>query len=279
MTRMRRTWLVMGLLVAMWIGVPVAAMSPPAHGATNLRQAHSSVQSSVAATWVGRESEIEAHLRSANVVSLEDIGTGVTNPQRAHVEPAEPVESFAWKPIRPEFRGGHWESYKSEIAAYELDKLLRMRMVPPAVERRVEGDVGAAIMWLSSVESVKQRGGKVPAGATWGHAIRRMQTFDDLIGNHDRNAGNILIGRSGELILIDHSRAFIEDLNLPWKIQRVDAELWGRIESLSREDLDRVLGPWLGEGAIEAMLGRRARMASEVAALVKKKGRTQVIVE
>ena len=34
---------------------------------------------------------------------------------------------------------GYWESYKSEIAAYELDKLLGMDMVPPSVEKRVEG--------------------------------------------------------------------------------------------------------------------------------------------
>ena len=31
---------------------------------------------------------------------------------------------MAWKTIRPGFHSGYWESYKSEIAAYELDKLL-----------------------------------------------------------------------------------------------------------------------------------------------------------
>ena len=35
---------------------------------------------------------------------------------------------------------GYWESYKSEIAAYELDKLLGLDMIPPTVERRVQGE-------------------------------------------------------------------------------------------------------------------------------------------
>jgi len=31
------------------------------------------------------------------------------------------------------------DSYKAEIAAYEIDKVLGMRMVPPAVEREIDG--------------------------------------------------------------------------------------------------------------------------------------------
>jgi hypothetical protein len=231
-----------------------------------------------AGTWVGQEARIEAHLRTAEVVSLEEIGTGVTRPRRAHLAPAEPVESFVWKPLPPGRRHGHWESYKSEIAAYEVDKLLDMNVVPPAVERSVEGEMGAAIMWLESIESVKQAGGKVPSGPIWGKATRRMLMFDNLIGNPDRNAGNILIGRPGDLILIDHSRAFLATDSLPQKIQRVDEDLWTRMQALTRDDLARVLRPWIDGNAIDAMIERRNRMAAQVDALVKKKGRPLVII-
>jgi hypothetical protein len=232
-----------------------------------------------AAIWIGRAAQMEAHLRNADIVSMEDIGTGVTRPQRAHLKPAEPFESLAWKPLPPGRRSGHWESYKSEIAAYELDKLLRMNMVPPAVERVVDGQSGAAIMWLSSLKSVKQSGGKVPGGPVWGRATRRMLTFDNLIGNPDRNAGNILIGPPGELLLIDHSRAFITDEDLPRKVERVDAELWDRIQALTRDDLVRALGSWIDGDAIDAMLARRTRMSDAVDKLIAKKGRALVIVD
>jgi hypothetical protein len=228
--------------------------------------------------WAGHEAQIEAHLKSAGIVRLEDIGTGVTRPRRAHLNPSSPVESLVWKMLPPGRRGGFWESYKSEIAAYELDKLLRMMMVPPAVERQIDGEAGAAIMWIDGIRSVKQMGGKVPSGEAWGKPLRKMLLFDNLIGNPDRNAGNILVGPPGELILIDHSRAFLADRNLPNKVERVDAELWERILTLTREDLTRVLGPWIDERAIGAILERRARMTAAVDRLVAKKGRALVIV-
>jgi len=59
----------------------------------------------------------------------------------------------------------------------------------------------------------------------------------------------------------------------------VDAGLWARMQTLTREDLVRVLGPWIDDEAIDAMLERRARMVSDVDKLVKKKGRASVIIE
>ena len=87
-------------------------------------------------------------------------------------------------------QSGYFESYKSEIAAYELDKLLGMNMVPVVVERRVENELGAAVMWVEGVrswESVQP----LPKPATWGFQLARMKMFDDLISNSDRNKGNL----------------------------------------------------------------------------------------
>jgi hypothetical protein len=243
------------------------------------RPVSSQALSSTAAIWVGRMPQMEAHLKNAEIVRMDEIGTGVTNPKRAHLMPAEPFESFVWKMLPPGRRSGHWESYKSEIAAYELDKLLHMNMVPPAVERTVNGDRGAAIEWLPSLKSVKQTGGKMPAGPQWGRATRRMLTFDALIANPDRNAGNILIGAPGELILIDHSRAFTDDTRLPRKIERVDADLWRRIEQLTRDDFAGAVGAWIGNDAVDAMMERRTRMESAIEKLTAGKSRALVVVE
>ncbi len=133
-------------------------------------------------------------------------------------------------------------------------------------------------MWLEGIRSVKEMGGKVPSGGVWGKPIRKMLMFDNLIGNGDRNAGNILIGPPGELILIDHSRAFITDKKLPSKVERVDGELWDRMKALTRDDLTRALRPWIDDEAIGAMIERRNRMAATVDQLVAKKGRALVII-
>jgi hypothetical protein len=231
-----------------------------------------------ARTWIGQETAIEGHLRTARVTRLEDIGTGVTRPRRAFLDPAAPCGSLAWKVIPPGRRGGYQESYKSEIAAYELDKLLGLRMVPPAVEREIDGETGAAVMWLDGVRSVKQTGGRVPSSAVWGRDARRMQMFDNLIGNIDRNAGNILLGEPGELILIDHSRAFVTNNRLPHAFERVDAALWDRMTALTRADLAGAVGAWVDGGAIDAMLRRRERMRAQVDKLVAEHGRERVLI-
>jgi len=231
-----------------------------------------------AKTWIGREPQIEQHLRTATVTSVEEIGTGVTHPRRAHLAPAEPFASLVWKVLPPGVRNGYWESYKSEIAAYDLDKLLALRMVPPAVERTIDRETGAAIMWLDGVRSVKETGGRVPSGPAWDKPIRRMLTFDTLICNIDRNAGNILIGEPGELILIDHSRAFVTDCTLRRPIERVDGELWDRLTTVTSGDLQRTLRPWMDDAAVNAVLERRKRMMADVDKLVAKKGRALVII-
>jgi len=229
-------------------------------------------------SWLGQEQRIEEHLRNAGIASIEDIGTGVTRPRRAHLTPSEPSESLVWKVLPPGRRGGYWESYKSEIAAYELDRLLNMRMIPPAVERRIGDDTGAAVMWVAGMKSVKQLGGKVPSGPEWGKPIRQMLMFDSLIRNIDRNAGNILIGRPGDLILIDHSRAFTTDKKLQNKVERVDAELWERMQTLTRENLARALGRWLDDDAIAAIIERRDAMAVAIDKQIAKKGRALVLI-
>jgi hypothetical protein len=256
----------LALCALSFIGVVDAQLPAPTASAGSSRQ------------WIGQEQRVEEHLRNASVTNIEDVGTGVTRPRRAYLTPNEPVASLAWKVLPPGRRNGYWESYKSEIAAYELDKLLGMHMVPPVVERRIDNETGAAVMWVSGMKSVKELGGKVPSGAEFGKPIRQMLLFDNLIRNIDRNAGNILVGQPGDLILIDHSRAFTTNKKLQNKVERVDAELWQRMQTLTRENLTRALGAWLDEDAITAIIVRRDAMANEINKLVARKGRTLVLI-
>jgi hypothetical protein len=133
-------------------------------------------------------------------------------------------------------------------------------------------------MWVTGMKSVKELGGKVPTGPQWSKPIRKMVMFDNLIRNIDRNAGNILIGGAGDMILIDHSRAFTTDRKLQNKMERVDAELWERMQTLTRENLSGALKRWLDDAAIMAILQRRDVMVAEVNKLVAKNGRDLVVI-
>jgi hypothetical protein len=238
-----------------------------------------------AKTWIGRAAEIEDYLRTAKVVKLEQIPVGVTSPRRAYLEPGGPVDSLAFKALPPGRRGGFWESYKSEIAAYEIDKLLGLDMVPPTVEKRVEGELGAASMWATPTKTFKQLGGRgVPTPpptflAKFNLALTRAKMFDDLIGNLDPNLGNWLADPSWNVILVDHSRCFGRDTRLYHTLIRVDAGLWEKMQALTEERLETAVGRWVGEDEIRALLERRGRMASEIDELVKKHGAAAVFVK
>jgi hypothetical protein len=238
-------------------------------------------QAANAKTWLERPGDFEEYLKSAEVVSMEELKTGVTKPRKAELAPGGPVAAFAWKAIRPGRYNGFWESYKSEIAAYELDKLLGLGMVPPTVEKRVKGEVGAAVMWVSPTKSFKELGGvpglqgmkgpppaQVPA---WTHQLTRAKMFDNLIGNIDPNLGNWLVDPSWNLVLIDHTRAFTSTKDLYHQLIAVDTELWDKMKVLDEPGLAAALGEWVGKGEIKAILQRRDKMQQVVDKLLKTK--------
>lgn len=222
--------------------------------------------------WQGQVSAYEEALRTAAVVKVVDLSIGVTHPQRAYAPPGGLIESFAWKTIAPNRYGGYWESYKSEIAAYELDKMLGLQMIPVVVERKVQGAKGAAILWLKGVRSWDEVT-PLPKPASWARQVVRMKMFDELIGNIDRNKGNMLIDAAWNLYLIDHTRAFVGERQLPGTpLQHVDPDLWKAMLALDPVELKAKLGPWIDGGSIKAMLDRRDRMKAMIEALVKKEG-------
>lgn len=232
--------------------------------------------------WLTRPAEFESFLRTAEVVTLKDVPVGVTRPSRAFLKPGGLAESMAWKPIPPGIKNGYWESYKSEIAAYELDKLLALQMIPPTVERQVRGDTGAAVLWAAPTQSFKDLGGVPGQGrakapppvrlAAWNRQMVRAKMFDNLIANKDPNLGNWLVDEDWHLILIDHSRSFTTMKTLVHEMDRIDRELWDRIRGLDEASLLAAVGRWLGRGEIRALLDRRDRMRQEIDKLAATRG-------
>ena len=222
--------------------------------------------------WVGFESQIEQQLAEGKIAKMEDVPIGVTKPQRATIE-GMPVR-FAWKPLPPGYSKGFMESYKAEIAAYKLDRMLELHMVPPIVERRIESKNGAAVFWIENTRPWSVA--KPPQGPEpqWSLQLTRMKMFDLLIANIDRNQGNLMYDADWHLFLIDHSRAFIDKNNLKGiaPLGRVDRKLWEKMQALTMEDLDRGLEKWVGTKEKKSLLVRRDLMAKSIQALVARSG-------
>lgn len=233
-----------------------------------------------AKVWLGRAAEYEDFLKNTAVARMENIPVGVTKPVRCYFAPGSLAESMAFKSIKPGRQTGFWESYKSEMAAYELDKLLDLQMIPPTVEKRVKNDLGAAILWVAPVQSFKQMGGPpTPPPVhfdSWNRQVAKAKMFDNLINNKDPNLGNWLVDPAWNLILIDHTRAFAPGKDMVHKMNRIEKGLWERMLALEAASLKPVLDPYLDGGQIKDILDRRDRMKKEIDKMVAERGEANV---
>jgi hypothetical protein len=232
-----------------------------------------------AKVWVGRHGEFEEYLRTAPIEKVEDVGEGVTRPRRAFFAPGGLAGAAIVKRLPPKARQGYWESYKSEIAAYELDRLLELDMVPVTVERRVEGDLVSAQLWLNGCRLLRDAAAEVPRHPRqWARQVCRQRIFDALSANIDRNAGNLLIDSEWNLILIDHSRAFAKN-DMPFldDIIQTDRQLFAAMKALDEATLVEKLRPWLfGDGSVRDLLERRDRIVERLEQLIAKRGEAAV---
>jgi hypothetical protein len=234
--------------------------------------------------WVDHVAEIEQYLKSAEIVGMEEIGVGVTKPRRATLAPGGPVEKIAWKAIRPGRYSGFWESYKSEIAAYELDRILELNMVPPTVERRYENQQASAMLWIDGavmLGDVLKKGLKDPNLHRWNQNLHRAQVFDDLSGNIDPNQGNWLFDTAWNYYKIDCSRCFTDTLKMPHDvkktIKRIDRPFFERLKALDRDTVRRAIGELLTENnALPALFNRRDAIVKAFEELAKQNGEAAV---
>jgi hypothetical protein len=235
-----------------------------------------------AKTWIGRADEIEAYLRTARIVRTEGTDRGVTKPVRAFFESGGPVASMTWKALPPGRSNGFQESYKAEIASYEIDRLLKLNMVPPKVEREMDGRPGVAVMWVEPARTFADLGG-VPTpppqkSRAFNVELIRAKMFHNLVGDLDPNLGNWLVDPAWHVILIDQSRALTTDTALVHEMQRVDRALWTRMRALTEQTLTQAVSRWLDRDQIRAVIARRDRMKKAINRLLREKGAKQVYV-
>lgn len=146
------------------------------------------------------------------------------------------------------------EPGQRERAAYALDELMGLDLVPPTVIRRVDGKDGALQLWYADAITETQRladdmgiGGWCPVDPQFD----LMYMFDYLTFNPGRSADNVVYRRSlWSLHLTGHGRAFGSDGLRPEQVTELELAP-GAAEALRALDEDR-----LGE-AMEGLLSGR----------------------
>jgi len=157
--------------------------------------------------WPDRQ-EIEHFLKKAKVTERKKIGAGVTNPEKVTLERDGVVRHAVFKRIDENL-----DNWRNEVAAYELDKLLGIGMVPPTVSRTVGGRQGGLQLWVTG-STMDKYDGSFADLESWREQVSVMWLFDDLIANVDRHLNNGMVSPGHRLILIDNSRSFRDMVEL-----------------------------------------------------------------
>ena len=269
--------LVLVLLLSLVAASQAPVASRTADSATALRAA--ATEAASGRVWVGQESEYEEFLASAPIVKFEDVPVGVTKPQRGYFAPGGLAASIVFKPLQPGRDRGFFESYKSEIAAYRLDKLLGLGMVPPTVEKVARRQAGSAQLWVERCSLLKSKEGQqAPDLKAWNRQVYRQRVWDNLIANIDRNQGNLLVDEQWNLVLIDHSRAFTNVKDMKYPMIRIDRPFYQRLKEITPEELDRELKGLLIDG-LKPLLRRRDAIVAHFEGLIRERGEAAVLTD
>lgn len=250
---------------------------------------------------IAQRAQWEEFLQTADITKYELIGEGVTKPWKLYLKKGGIEKKAAWKNVDQDLGGGARDSWKYEIAAYRLDKLIGLNMVPPYVEREFQGKKGALSLWTESKYSVleiMEQGIKVPETA--------LKQVDDmkcvtrlwycLIANDDPTQQNLKYTEDWRTILIDHSCAFRSNKEYterlvfgingikktqadgkPFLIRRVPRVLLDKIKALDFVSIKQAVGPYLTGKEIESIIARTKLIQAEIDAMIKESGEGKVL--
>jgi hypothetical protein len=202
----------------------------------------------------------------------------------AHVQTIDVAKPVLELRSGPEF--DFRDSYRNNIAAYRLDRLLGLGMVPVTVLRHYETKPAAFTWWVDDVlmDAQEQSTKNVPPPDPdrWNCQLDAMHAFDQLIYNTDRNAGNLLIDESWWVWMIDHTRAFkvFKDLRSEKELgPRCERRFLAALKRLDEPTLRSSMEDLLSSGQIQGLLGRRDKIVAHYEKRIAKRGEKDVLCD
>ncbi|MDH3349995.1 MAG: metallophosphoesterase [Gammaproteobacteria bacterium] len=152
-----------------------------------------------------------------------------------------------------------------DVAAYRLDRLLELEMVPVAVVRELDGKDGSLQFEPENRINEFERQQQGSGGSAWcplAEQWNAMFVFDALIYNEGRNGRNILYSLDlWQLMLNTHGKAFSTHKGVPRRLRDVPyhvGEAWkDALFALNNEVLQQVLGDVLDQKRLKALGARR----------------------
>jgi hypothetical protein len=257
---------------------------------------HAAVAAQPATPTLTAEQQRE-FLLNAKIVSSRPVGKGVTGSLRLTLSDGRITHDAGFQSIEQrssaeDIRQGRRragelrfaDSYKFNLAAYELAKLLALDdMMPVTVERRYRGQTGSLTWWVDNFlmdESEREKTNALPPSpVAFSRQRQKMFIFAELVRDTDRNKGNVLYTKDWRVIMIDFTRAFRVDPELrnPDMLQQCDRALYERLQALTREQIEQATDDYLTGPEIAGVVARRQLIVDRYARLIKERGEKAIL--
>lgn len=186
-------------------------------------------------------------------------------------------------------------NYRFNLAAYELDKLLDLNLVPPSVERTINGRPASVIWWVDNIamNELDRRRKKIdpPDPDRWGRQVQAVRVFDELISNTYRDPApplyfntvwdNLLITTDWTIWITDHTGAFRtrKELQDPDSLVRCPRIVLGRLRVLNKERLRQALARYLSSQQLETLDVRRVLLLRHFDHQIEIRGEADVLYD
>jgi hypothetical protein len=242
--------------------------------------------------------EREQLLATGKIVKIEELPVGTTRPLKVSINKDNKLYFSVFKSVDVEpkgvtqFRGqkptlNFADTYRHDRAAYVLDRLLELNMIPVTIIRNVKQKRGVLVDWIpDAISELDRRTGDLKPEDDriledqW--AVMRM--FDALINNPDRNLGNQLYTRPDwTLHLIDHTRAFNRSREIPDTYQhawaRIPRRVYDNLKTLDKAQVRKVTRTLLSAAQVQDMLIRRDLIIRKIDLDIAALGEQEVFID
>jgi hypothetical protein len=227
---------------------------------------------------------LQRFLREAEVIEVKkDVSAGRSRPwivtlSDGKIQRRAVFKYFDYRRPQPQPH-----SYKYELAAFELARLLDVEIVPPVIERKIEGRKGSLQIFLEKcVSELDRRRKKLepPDPRAFANEVEGVRVYESLVNDECLNYADLLVHTDDwRVCRVDFSEAFTPspELRSDCQLTVCSRRLYDGLTKLDDESIIRAMKPWLSAEETKALLVRKTLILRKIRTLIAEKGEGSVL--